>query len=36
MTAAIGIVHRATLATRNARGIEGFGLKVFNPFEPGT
>ena len=35
MIAAICLVHRAALATRNVRDFEGLDLKLINPFEAG-
>lgn len=33
MIAAIALTHDMTLATRNTRDFEGFGLRLVNPFE---
>jgi toxin FitB len=33
MIAAIALTHDMTLATRNIRDFEGFGLRLVNPFE---
>jgi predicted nucleic acid-binding protein len=33
MIAATAIVHNLTIATRNLRDFEQFGVPLFNPFE---